>query len=166
MKRELEETVKRRCSSAGVTLVEMMIVVAIVALIAAISYPAVTSGLDTIRLRSASDSIVSFLNAGLNRAERRQQFVEVTISKTENALSLRSADPGFQRRLELPEGVSILRILPEITGVEESGRSFGLYPAGTIPRLGVEIANRKGTRKIVSVDPITGVPVVRQPEQE
>ena len=47
-------------------------VVALVGMVAAIAFPSVTSGLDSVRLSSASDSIVSFLNAGLNRAERRQ----------------------------------------------------------------------------------------------
>jgi len=43
------------------TLLEALIVVALVAMIAGLSFPSVTSGLDTLRLRSASDSIVSFL---------------------------------------------------------------------------------------------------------
>ena len=54
---------KRRCT-AGITLIEMIIVLAIVGMVIAIAFPSVTSGLDSVRLSSASDSIVSFLNAG------------------------------------------------------------------------------------------------------
>jgi prepilin-type N-terminal cleavage/methylation domain-containing protein len=150
----------RRSTQSGLTLVEMMVVVSIVALVAAISFPSIASGLDGLRLRGATDSIVSFLNAGMNRAERRQQIVEVTISKAENAILLRSSDPGFQRRLDMPEGVTIAKIHPELPINEESARSYVLYPGGTIPRFGVEIANRKGAHRIVRVDPITGVPQV------
>jgi hypothetical protein len=139
----------------------MMAVVAIIALVAAISFPSLASGLDGLRLRSATDSIVSFLNAGMNRAERRQQIVEVTISKAENAIFLRSADPGFQRRLNMPEGVTISKIHPDLLTHEETARSYMLYPGGTIPRFGVEISNRKGAHRIVRVDPITGVPEVQ-----
>ncbi|MEJ7607863.1 MAG: hypothetical protein WKF37_16730 [Bryobacteraceae bacterium] len=140
----------------------MVIVVALMGLIAAISFPSVSSGLDSIRLTTATDSIVSFLNGGLNRAQRRQQPIEITISVAENYLSMQSVEPGFVRRLELPEGVKVLRIHPEIA--EESARSFVLYPAGAIPRFGVEITNHRGVRRIVRVDPITGVPQVENVE--
>jgi len=36
-----------------------------------------------------------------------------------------------------------------------------LLPGGTVPRIGIEIANRKGTRRLVRVDPMTGVPEVQ-----
>ncbi len=145
----------------GLTLVEMVVVMSIVGLVAAISFPSISSSLESLRLRGATDSIVSFLNGGMNRAERRQQIVEVTISKSENAILLRSAEPGFQRRLDMPEGVTIAKIHPELLTQDETARSYVLYPGGTIPRFGIEIVNRKGTRRIVRVDPITGVPEVQ-----
>ena len=71
----------------------MMVVLALVAMIGAVTFPAVTSGLDSVRLSGASDSIVSFLNAGLNRAERRQMPVEIFISIPENKLKLLTLFP-------------------------------------------------------------------------
>lgn len=148
----------------GITLIEMMIVVAIIGLIAGISFPSVTSALDSVRLSSASDAIVSFLNAGLNRAERRQQVVEIAVSKPERSLTMRSTEPGFVRRIELPETISILAILPESQDPAETGRRFLLYPGGVTPRIGIEIANRRGTRRIVRVDPMTGAPNIERVE--
>jgi len=148
----------------GVTLIEMIIVVTLVGLIAAISFPSVAAGLESLRLTAACDSIVSFLNSGLNRAERRQEAVEVTISKAENSLSLRSVDPTFIKTLEMPDGVKITRMLPEHPlGVDEVRRAYLIYPAGTIPRFGIEIANTKGSKRIVRVDPITGVSRIERP---
>jgi hypothetical protein len=46
--------------------------------------------------------------------------------------------------------------------MEETSRSFLLYPDGSVPRLGVELVNRRGVHRIVHVDPITGVPLVEQ----
>jgi type II secretory pathway pseudopilin PulG len=149
-------------SSAGITLVEMIIVLALVGLITAISFPAITSGLDSVRLSSASDSIVSFLNAGLNRAERGQTPVEIVISIAENKVKVLTSDRT--RELSMPESISIVKIHPEIPGAEEQARSIVLYPSGAIPRFGVEIASSKGTRRIVRVDPITGVPKVENVE--
>jgi type II secretory pathway pseudopilin PulG len=155
--------------SRGITLIEALVVVTIVALVAAVSFPSVTAGLDSIQLRTACDSIVAFLNAGLTRAERRQAPVEFTISTQQNALTLRSGEPGFVRTLELPKGISIQRIHPELPAAEQSGvRQFLVYPGGVIPRVGIEVANSRGGRRIVRVDPKTGVPaveIVTEPRQ-
>jgi prepilin-type N-terminal cleavage/methylation domain-containing protein len=151
-------------SERGVTLLEMLVVMTIIGVLAAISFPSVNSGLDTLRMRSATDSIVSFLNAGLLRAERRNEAIEVTISRTENTLILRSAEPGFERRLAMPDGVRIQQILPPSPmSEEEQQRSYLLHPGGTVPRFGVEVRNTRGARRVVRVDPITGVPQVESP---
>jgi len=144
----------------GVTLVEMLIVVAIIGLMAAISFPAMSSGLDSLRLSSASDSLVSFLNAGLNRAERRQEPVEVAISIKDNSVSLLSA--SLSRRLNMPSGVTIQQVWPKLEQETDAPRLFLLLPGGAVPRVGIEIANRKGVHRIVRVNPMTGVPEIER----
>lgn len=145
---------------AGVTLVEMMIVVAIIAVLSAISYPSAAAGIDSLRLRSASNEIVSFLNTALERASRHQQVVELRISPSENAIAARSADSAFVRSAAISDPVRILSVqplLPNGAGPMET-RRFLLYPGGAVPRIGIEIGTRDGRRRMVSVDPVTGVP--------
>src|SRR5260370_36637870 len=96
----------------GVTIVEMLIVVTIIGLIAGISFPAVTSGIDSLRLSSASDSLVSFLNGAMNRAERRQDVVEIAISIQDNAVTLTTA--GLSRKLAIHSGVTIKAVSPNL----------------------------------------------------
>lgn len=151
-------------SRRGITLVEMLVVVSLIGILAGISFPSVTAGVDSLRLSSASDRIAAFLNGALNRAERRQEAMEVTVSLAENAIWLRSPEPGFVRKLEMPEGVEIRAVLPETPGETGAARRILLYPGGTVPRFGVEIGNRRGARRIVRVDPTTGVPQVERPE--
>ncbi len=146
----------------GVTLIEMVVVVLLISLVVGISFPALTSGIDSLRLNAATSSVVAFVNSGLSRAERRQQVVEITISKSENALSMRSTEPGFSRKLELPTGVSITHVLPELPENPDAPRIFMLYPGGTAPRFGVQLINRRNVERIVRVDPITGVALVEK----
>jgi prepilin-type N-terminal cleavage/methylation domain-containing protein len=143
---------------AGVTLVEMIIVVSIIALVAAISFPSVNSGLDSLRMTSASNGIVNFLNSALNRAERRRHPVAVSVSFADNTLVMRSAEPGFIRTFEMPDGVKLDKVHPFNPELDQLPRDFILYPAGAVPRFGIEIVNRRGARRIVRVDPTTGVP--------
>lgn len=136
----------------------MIVVVALIAILVGISFPSMASGIETLRLNAAAQSVVTFINGGLNRAERRQVVVEVTIAKRENELWLRSAERGFERKLELPEGIRIESVLPESPGGDSGApQSFLLYPGGTVPGFGVALVNRKGAQRVVRVDPITGV---------
>jgi prepilin-type N-terminal cleavage/methylation domain-containing protein len=143
---------------AGVTLIEMLVVVLLIALLAGLSYPAVASGVDSLRLRSASDAIVAFLNTALDRADRRQQAVEISISPRDSVLTARSADAGFVRRLDLPEAVHIAGVRPGAEISPDQPRRFLVYPGGSVPAIGIEIVNNSGRRRLVSIDPITGVP--------
>jgi prepilin-type N-terminal cleavage/methylation domain-containing protein len=154
--------VRRFGPVSGVTLIEMLIVVALIGLLAGITFPSVSAGIDTMRLNSATGSVSGFFNDALNRADRRRQVVELTISKPERTLWLRSSEPGFERRVTLPDGVSIRSILPEPPQEEQGPRRFLLYPGGAVPRIGVEIANARNVRRIVRLDPITGVPRIER----
>lgn len=151
--------------SRGVTLIELMVVVAIISLMVGLSFPAITSGIESLRLNSATNAVAQFFNSALNRAERRQQVVEVTVSKAENAIWMRSTESGFLRRLEMPEGVLIAGVLPKLATDTESPRTFLLYPGGTVPQFGVQLINRRQVERVVRVDPMTGVPRVEAPEQ-
>jgi prepilin-type N-terminal cleavage/methylation domain-containing protein len=161
-----KQTGKNACASGnrGVTLIEMLVVITIASLLVGISFPAVSSGLDSLRLNSAANDVVSFINTGLSRAGRGQQVVEVTISKAENRLSMRSSDPNFTRTLSMPDGVSITKILPELPEEVETDRIFMLYPGGTVPPVGVTVMNRRHMERIVEVDPMTGVAVLNRPQ--
>jgi type II secretory pathway pseudopilin PulG len=144
----------------------MMVVVGIIGLIAGISFPAVSAGIDSVRLASASDSVAAFLNAAVNRAERRQQPLELVISPRDNLISLYSNEPGFMRELRMPEGVRLEAVLPQIPADLEGARRLILMPGATVPGIGIQIANRRGTRRIVRLDPMTGFPRVESVHTE
>jgi prepilin-type N-terminal cleavage/methylation domain-containing protein len=136
----------------GVTLMELLVVVAIVGAMVTIALPSFTAGLDGLRLTQGADSVASLLNGGLNRVERRQEVVEVSIVPRENRIAMRSADGKFQQQLALPDGVR----------VEGDPVQILLLPGATAPRVGIQLANQSGSRRIVRLDPITGVPQIER----
>ncbi len=135
----------------GVTLIEALIVVAIIGVMAAISFPAVASGLDSIRLRSASDSVASFLDAAMNRAERHQAVVEVVLDPKANRLAMYSTEPGFVRSLDLPQNIALAaRVESRVL----------LIPNGTFPRFAVDLVSAHGARRRIAIDPVTSTPQI------
>src|ERR1700679_928617 len=113
---------------SGVTLIEMMIVVMIIAVIAGGSFPALTAGFAGGRLSSASGSAASFLTSAMNRVERRELAAAIVISPKENHLEMFTAASGEkpEKTLQMPQGVSI-------EGDEQ--RRYVLQPGGTFPRI-------------------------------
>ncbi len=156
-----------RSCRRGVTLVEMLIVVSIIGLIVAVSFPAFSAGIDSVRMSSATGMISSFLNSAVNRAERRQQAVEVIVSPKENLLVMYTNEPGFERKLRMPDGISIQAVLPAFDDeAPDSPRQLMLLPGATAPGIGIVLANQHGSRRIVRLDPMTGFPRVESPDSE
>src|ERR1700680_3518328 len=107
-------SVGRIKSRAGITLIAMVVVLSIIGLIAGISFPSISAGLDSVRMVSATDSVAAFLNSAVNRAQRRQQPIGLGISPRENLLTLYSSEPGFRREFKVPDGIAIEAILPPV----------------------------------------------------
>jgi len=143
------------------TLLETLVVVALISMMLAVAYPSLTAGLESIQLATSADGVASFFNASLTRSSRSNQVVEVTVSRRENALIARSNNVRNTQRFDLPTGIRIAGILPGVNAEEEQ-RRFYLLPGGAVPRIGVELRNSRGGRRIVRLDPITGAPEIER----
>jgi hypothetical protein len=138
----------------------MVVVVGIVALVTAVMAPSMMAGLDGVRMASASDNVASFLNAAVNRVERRQKVMEVIISISENKLVMMTNEAGFTRELRMPEGIVIEAVLPRQESGSGEFRRLILMPGGAVPGVGIQLVNRHNNRRIVRLDPMTGFPRV------
>jgi type II secretory pathway pseudopilin PulG len=143
------------------TLLETLVVVSLISVMLAVVYPSLTAGLDAVQLATSADTVASFLGAAVTRADRSNQVVELTISLRDNALIARSNNIANTRRLDLPAGIRIAAILPA-AGDNEAERRFWVQPGGAAPRVGVELRTKRGSRRIVRVDPITGAPEIER----
>jgi type II secretory pathway pseudopilin PulG len=143
----------------------MLLVVALVGLLAGLAFPRISAGADSLRLASAADSIASLFNGALTRAERRGEALEIAILQSAGRIYVRSS-AGFERHYPLPEGVAVQAVLPPLPAETDVARRFLVLPGGTVPAIAVELVNRRGMRRIVRLDPITGVPRVERVEEQ
>jgi type II secretory pathway pseudopilin PulG len=140
----------------------MIVVVAIVGLIVGVSFPSVSAGIDSVRMVSAADSVAAFLNAAVNRSQRREEPVELIIDLRTAHLSAYSNDPTFARELTLPDGITIEAVLSGQASepTDEPLRRIILMPGGAVPGVGIQLLGKRGARRIVRLDPMTGYPRV------
>jgi len=142
----------------------MLVVCSIIGVIVAISFPSFSAGLDSVRMSSATGMVSSFLNSAVNRAERRQQAVELIVSPKDNLLAMYTSEPGFERKLQMPAGISIQAVPAIGDEPPDSPRQLMLMPGATAPGIGILLANQHGSRRIVRLDPMTGFPRVESPD--
>ena len=133
----------------GVTLLELIVVLAIIGLLVGVTLPSTTSGLSSYRLKAAAGDVATFMTSALNRAERHEQMMEIIVYPKLNKLELDSSEPGYARTLNLPEGISI---------AGENPLRIVLMPGSAPPRVAIDLFNDRGAHRIVRLDPVTGVP--------
>ncbi len=150
----------------GITLIEMLLVVALVGLAAGLSFPGVTSGLDSLRLRSAADAAAGLLTQAMSRAERTQMPVELVIDISAGVLAARDPAGRFYREHRLEPGVRIAAVLPPLPpGGEETARVLVLEPGAPAPGAGIVLATERGRKRLVRIDPLTAMAVVETPPE-
>ena len=139
----------------------MLIVVTIIGIVAGVSAPAVTSGLDSLRLTTASGSAASFLTSAMNRVERREEAAAIVVTPAADLLAVYTAASADKpsSHLDLPQGIHIAAF-PD--GADS--RRYLLFPGGTVPAIALVLRNGKGARRSIHVDPITGIPDIRRDE--
>lgn len=145
----------------GITILEMMIVMMLVSLLAGLTYPSVTSGLDALRLRSAADGAAALLEQAMARVERTQRPAELVVDRKGGALLLVDRAGGFRREQKLKPGITIEAVLPPLPGAgEETARVLLLEPGAPFPGVGIVFGNARGQRRMVRIDPLTASAVV------
>ena len=144
---------------SGVTLLEMLIVVAIIASIAGISFPALTSGLASVRLASAAGTVASYLTSSMNNVERHEEAAAIVVQPHENRLAVFTAATREKPKttLEMPQGITI---------EGDEARRYLIYPGGAFPRMSVILRSEKGGRRSIEVDPVTAVPSIKRVDGE
>ncbi|MCC7339544.1 MAG: prepilin-type N-terminal cleavage/methylation domain-containing protein [Bryobacterales bacterium] len=150
----------RRAAQAGITLIEMLVVVVIIGLMVGISIPAFEAGLPSIRLRGASTSVAQLLSAARNQVERGQVAVLVEVDPAKRTLRYRSINGEGKDEVELPRGIEIASIAPALPMASPAARQFLLYPGGAPPMIAIELRNERGAGKVIRLNPVAAAPTV------
>jgi general secretion pathway protein H len=110
----------------GFALIEMLCVLAIIGLLAAIILPAIPRATTRAKLESYAVQTAALLKADRNAALRRQ--VQVTTQIDAETRSIRSGVTG--RVIRLPSDVSLDAMLASRCADRNAGRSIDFFPSG------------------------------------
>jgi prepilin-type N-terminal cleavage/methylation domain-containing protein len=149
-----DEDMNRNMNKRGITLMELIIVMAIIAMGAVLMVPNIAAWLPNYRLRSATRDIASAMRVAQMKAVSSNVVYRVSFDDGNNNYVIQRSTGG----LFVDEGGS--QSLP--TGISFNGVSFGgnkfvsFNPNSTASSGNAVVKNSKGTQKTISVLSTTG----------
>ena len=132
-------------SEQGFTLVELLVTLAILALVLAVVPPVLSGAMDGIRFSSAERDLVSALRYARSRAVNLQQTVTVDINVKHGTMQV----AGRQRDLSIPDDTSLTLRTARQEQLSEHAGAIRFYPDGS--STGGQVRLRRGDR-VSSVD--------------
>jgi general secretion pathway protein H len=139
----------------GFTLIEMVLVLAILAIAVFFVLPSVGRGTEGLRLRTEGGRIAALLRDARRQAVTRREPVRVSLDRATGAVSLtlgEAATPA--RRIEVPEGFRL--------DAGEGGEAVTFSPRGTAREAHWTLENRGGRRVAIEVAAVTGRVTLRR----
>lgn len=147
----------------GYTLLELLVVLAIIAAAALVVLPQAGKGLDTLRLKTTTRQLASVFRYArlLAVSERTISIVGLDLSRAEYWLAVTAPERGrevVRMTYVLPQSVRVMaQPLGEATSRERGVVRFTFFPRGGALGGQVWLEGAKGRRYGILVDPLTGL---------
>jgi general secretion pathway protein H len=138
-----------RPASAGFTLIEIVVVLAILAVATALVLPSIGRGTEVLRLRSETGRVAALLREARLQAVSQRRATRVTLDRARNTFALVAGDAEHPvRELSLPAGLRVT--------VATGGESVGFSSRGTARETRWLVEASGGRRLAIDVDALTG----------
>jgi len=151
-----------RTPEAGVTLLELVIVLMIISLGVSLVAPRFGNWSDEWTLRSAAERVAQTVRYARTRALFEQSYYVIEIEPRARLVRVFNPASGFQRGFELPRDVMVENgenPTPEVLRLL-------LPPSGVVEERNLWLSNRRGSKYRIHVDFMLGSPAVEAVKQE
>jgi general secretion pathway protein H len=140
----------------GFTLLEILLVVIVITLVMAVSYPALSRGSMSLRLRATSRDVLNTIRFAREKAVTEQTGMLLTVDREKQQLILTDSLGEGARTYSLPKDVQIQRLSRAGTEVTDGPLLVRFLPNGSADQGEIILAAKSGAWLGVATDPITG----------
>jgi prepilin-type N-terminal cleavage/methylation domain-containing protein len=135
---------------AGFTLIEIVLVLAVLAIASVIAFPALQPALEATRAEGAARRAAAFLDDVRRRSVLGRVELEVGCSPREGRLVLRGGAAGA-REFRLPEGMTLVSCRPD---------RLRYFPQGSSTGMALLLRDRRGRERRIAVGAFTGLAAI------
>jgi len=153
-------------SRAGFTFLEIIVVLAIIALISALVYSTMSSTLGRARMDGTVRDLVTYMKYAREKARAEQIVTAVVLRRQEKDLTIFDDQDNILKQYMLWEEIIFHRILLDGVEVEENQAVIRFYPDGRSTGLALIIGTENGRQKRLKTDILTGNTRIYSPGEE
>ncbi|NLT67708.1 MAG: prepilin-type N-terminal cleavage/methylation domain-containing protein [Acidobacteria bacterium] len=146
---------KNSCDQ-GFTLLELLIVVLVITLVMALSYPSLSKGSAALHLRSAGRDALNIFRYAREKAVTEQTGMRVVVDAEKRQFLLTNELGDGDRTYSLPDGVRIERMTFSGKEVTDKHMALRFLPNGSAEKGEVLLISSNGGALRVITDPVTG----------
>ena len=144
------------CES-GITLLELILVLVIIALVLGVSYPSMSRGSSILNLNTASRDVLNTFRFARERAITEQTTMLLVIDRNGRKLELANVLGEPMRAYTLPDGINIQRMTRAGNEVKDDVMIVRFTPNGNLENVSIRLAANKGVSRMQIVsDPLFG----------
>ncbi len=143
-------------SDPGFNLLEIILVVFIIGLVMAVSFPALMRGNSTFKLQATGRDVLSAMRYAREKAISEQMEMLLVVDREAGKIILADENGGGERTLQLPEEVRIQRMMLWGQEVQQASMAIRFLPNGSSESGELLLASKKGVLIRIVTDPITG----------
>ncbi|MBN1571095.1 MAG: prepilin-type N-terminal cleavage/methylation domain-containing protein [Acidobacteria bacterium] len=140
----------------GFTLLELLIVVLVVALVLAVSYPSLSRGSASIHLRTTGRDVLNTFRFAREKAVTEQIGMKVTVDRENQRLVLANELGDGSRTYAMPSDVKIHRIALGGREIPEGPVGVRFLPNGSSDAVELLLKSKTDSLLRIISDPITG----------
>jgi prepilin-type N-terminal cleavage/methylation domain-containing protein len=154
---------RAKSDESGVTLLELLVVVALASILLAVVFPSVGTGLSGLELSGAARRVAAAARFARDEAVRRRSTLQLEVDSASGTIAVADLErgPSNARRFELPTSVRIEQVLPEEPGSIGESRRFLFTPDGAAPEFQIVLANQRRQVTVIN-DALTGAATVTE----
>jgi general secretion pathway protein H len=142
--------------AGGFTLIELILVLAVVSLVLAIAYPSMSRGRMAFHLRGVGRDVINTVRMARETAVTEQKVIQMLIDAQARQVTL-SDDVGDEARTyQLPDDVQIQGLTPAGEPLTEEPMKIRFLPNGSSDDALVMLKAESGAVLRIVLDPITG----------
>ena len=154
--------------SRGFTLLELIIVCALIGIMLTVSVPSLRSAFFTNPLKSSARQVIGITNEARQKAVRSQQPYHLHLSRLENRLWYETINPGEvededdglgqnkTRELQLPTSIRLSNLWLKSSGVvSEDKTSIWISKKGYMEQAAIQLSDELGNSLSIQLNPFT-----------
>jgi prepilin-type N-terminal cleavage/methylation domain-containing protein len=150
------EGIMGNSGNRGFTLLELILVLLIISMVLAVSYPALTRGSAGISLRTTGRDVLATFRFARDTAVTQQIGMHLAIDRRNRELILTDSIGDGVRRYVLPADVEISRFASDRTEIFDDVLTLRFFPNGSADSVEVLLRSSSGSLLRIISDPITG----------